>query len=464
MLRPLASILVVLLLLAACGGGDEGGSDASTTSQATTSTSAVEADASTTTSADTTTTTPEPTTTTTASATTDGSTTTTEAAEPVTEADETDWLTIAAGVTIVGFEGENASASNGVRAIDGEPTQIGFSNDASEPVVYVFELPAPTTFTAFSIPDTRNSPGNTTFFGSVEVAGSNTGPEEGFEVLVSNEFVELDEGQEAAHFTPSTSTPVRWIRLTLSGALHVEHEPGKTVVRFTELIGQGAQDPVPMGDRFNGVWELAFLDNPDGSGDLTQLRQDGSRVSGCIGFAMVNGTVTGNVVRLNGIDTRNDRPSAYLFVVGDDGRLRGMESTNNGVFRARIGRVSPEGTTTPCSQSEPEPIACGSVVYVNFDVNSATIRPDSTQVLDDLYEDLGAQEATVVGHTSTEGDADHNQDLSERRAQAVVDELVARGMPADQISSEGRGETEPLVRESDEASRSINRRVEIACG
>ncbi len=410
----------------------------------------------------------------------DESTSTTTLEEPADDPDEpeggelpeeverTDWFTIAEGLTLVSFTGESASASNSIRAMDGAATQIGFGTDDSEPVVYTFELPALTTFDRFAVPDTRNSPGNTTFFGAIEIAGSSTSATDGFEILVSEEFSELPDGEEFAEYSPSSLTPVRWIRLTLSGALRVEpeHDTGNTVVRFSELIGNGTQEIVPLSEAFTGVWELAFADNPDGAGVLTELKQDGAVVAGCVGFASVTGTVTGNVVRLNGVDTRDERPSVYLFVVDGDGRLRGVESTNNGVFRARIGRIAPEGTTTDCSDSAPEPLACGSIVYVNFDVNSAIIRPDSAPVLDDLFAGLSGVDGKILieGHTSTEGTTDHNLDLSERRAQAVVDALVELGLTADRLTSVGKGESEPLVSESDETSRSINRRVEIGCG
>ena len=70
----------------------------------------------------------------------------------------------------------------------------------------------------------------------------------------------------------------------------------------------------------------------------------------------------------------------------------------------------------------------------------------------------------IEGHTSTEGSDTYNQDLSERRAQSVVDDLIQRGIDGGRISALGLGETSPLISpEDDEASRSINRKVEIAC-
>ncbi len=57
-----------------------------------------------------------------------------------------------------------------------------------------------------------------------------------------------------------------------------------------------------------------------------------------------------------------------------------------------------------------------------------------------------------------------NQDLSERRAQAVVADLVARGLDAARLTALGLGETAPLLSpDADESSRAINRRVEVEC-
>jgi OOP family OmpA-OmpF porin len=60
---------------------------------------------------------------------------------------------------------------------------------------------------------------------------------------------------------------------------------------------------------------------------------------------------------------------------------------------------------------------------------------------------------------------EYNQGLSERRAQSVVDDLVARGFDPAAISAIGFGETMPLISpDDDETSRELNRRVEITCG
>ncbi len=68
----------------------------------------------------------------------------------------------------------------------------------------------------------------------------------------------------------------------------------------------------------------------------------------------------------------------------------------------------------------------------------------------------------VYGHTDTRGDAQHNKELSQKRAQAMVRELVARGVPKDDIEAVGMGAEKPLVKPDDTpAKQAKNRRYEI---
>ena len=67
----------------------------------------------------------------------------------------------------------------------------------------------------------------------------------------------------------------------------------------------------------------------------------------------------------------------------------------------------------------------------------------------------------VAGHTCSRGTNAHNQELSQRRAKAVADYLTRQGVDRSRILSVGYGETKPLVRNSSEANRKLNRRVEF---
>ncbi len=68
----------------------------------------------------------------------------------------------------------------------------------------------------------------------------------------------------------------------------------------------------------------------------------------------------------------------------------------------------------------------------------------------------------VSGHTDSSGNAQHNKELSGRRAAVVVRELVAKGIPAGEIESVGMGSEQPLVKPDDTpAKKAKNRRYEI---
>jgi len=68
----------------------------------------------------------------------------------------------------------------------------------------------------------------------------------------------------------------------------------------------------------------------------------------------------------------------------------------------------------------------------------------------------------VSGHTDSTGSAKHNEELSARRAAVVQRELVAKGIPADEIESVGMGSRKPVVKPDDtEAKRARNRRYEV---
>ena len=113
----------------------------------------------------------------------------------------------------------------------------------------------------------------------------------------------------------------------------------------------------------------------------------------------------------------------------------------------------------------------GEGIHINFDsgilfdVNSSNLRAAAQGNLRDLTQSLEDYEGTdvlVVGHTDSTGDADYNQSLSERRADAARNHLVGTGLESDRVTAMGMGETEPVETNDTDAGRQANRRVEIA--
>ena len=80
-------------------------------------------------------------------------------------------------------------------------------------------------------------------------------------------------------------------------------------------------------------------------------------------------------------------------------------------------------------------------------MNSSNLRAAAQGNLRDLTQSLEDYEGTdvlVVGHTDSTGDADYNQSLSERRADAARNHLVGSGLESDRVTAMGMGETEPV--------------------
>ena len=102
---------------------------------------------------------------------------------------------------------------------------------------------------------------------------------------------------------------------------------------------------------------------------------------------------------------------------------------------------------------------------VNFRHNSDMLTHESTLILEVVAKSLKTRplnKLQVVGHTSDDGNANYNLDLSTRRAKAVRDYLVFLGVPADTLSYSGYGEMYPLTSNLTDAGRKLNRRVELA--
>ncbi len=100
---------------------------------------------------------------------------------------------------------------------------------------------------------------------------------------------------------------------------------------------------------------------------------------------------------------------------------------------------------------------------IYFDTDKATLKPESTAALTEVAGLLGARpdlRVFVVGHTDLQGSFAHNQALSEARAQAVLEALVADfGIARERLDSHGVGPLAPKATNANEAGRSLNRRV-----
>lgn len=99
-----------------------------------------------------------------------------------------------------------------------------------------------------------------------------------------------------------------------------------------------------------------------------------------------------------------------------------------------------------------------------FDVDSASLRPESRTTLRDLatnFRQYPDEVFDVEGHTDSTGTSEYNMGLSQRRADSVRTYLLDEGVPGSRINGVGYGETRAKASNNTPEGRQLNRRVEI---
>ncbi len=103
-------------------------------------------------------------------------------------------------------------------------------------------------------------------------------------------------------------------------------------------------------------------------------------------------------------------------------------------------------------------------VEIEFETARAAVHSNSSDLLDKLAEVIKQcpdAKIEIGGHTNSTGSTSYNQALSERRAVAVRDALVARGANAANLSAVGYGESRPIATNATREGRARNRRTEF---
>lgn len=140
----------------------------------------------------------------------------------------------------------------------------------------------------------------------------------------------------------------------------------------------------------------------------------------------------------------------------DEARMRAMSPTErNARLQAELAGTPVRGTDRGLVLTLPDEL---------FDPGSALLRTGATPTLDQVAAALRAhpeRQVLVEGFTDSEGSEPGNLELSARRADAVRQALVARGISPQRIATQGYGEAFPVASNSTFAGRQLNRRVEI---
>ncbi len=204
------------------------------------------------------------------------------------------------------------------------------------------------------------------------------------------------------------------------------------------------------------------------------------------------GNVVGKVV-----DGKTNAPVAgvRLTIIGADGTSHTVTTDSSGAFRlndmkpgevsikaeadkymmtTQTASVKPREDTSTTITLTPRPKVSNVVItkqqimvmqQIHFETDSATIKGDSNSLLTELADAFarnpGIKKVEIQGHTDNTGTAEHNMELSQRRAEAVRDWLVAHGVEASRLTAKGYGQTRPIVPNVTERNRARNRRVQF---
>jgi OOP family OmpA-OmpF porin len=127
---------------------------------------------------------------------------------------------------------------------------------------------------------------------------------------------------------------------------------------------------------------------------------------------------------------------------------------------------APAAPATPPPVAAPVPTAqkVSFAADAFFDFDKAVLKPEGQAKLDELTSKLGTINLEVViavGHTDSVGTDAYNDKLSLRRAEAVKAYMMKKGVEANRVYTEGKGEKQPVADNKDADGRAKNRRVEI---
>lgn len=174
-----------------------------------------------------------------------------------------------------------------------------------------------------------------------------------------------------------------------------------------------------------------------------------------VGGGAAIGAIAGQVI---GHDKKSTAIGAALGALGGYVWSRQMED------KKRQMEAATAGTGTQVSQTADNQLKLSIPNDISFASGKSDIQPRLKPILDQFAQGVNQQasmEVKIVGHTDNTGSDAINQPLSVRRAESARDYLVARGVAASRISTEGRGSREPIADNATEAGRARNRRIDI---
>lgn len=165
----------------------------------------------------------------------------------------------------------------------------------------------------------------------------------------------------------------------------------------------------------------------------------------------------------NNTDARLDRNGQTIWFAIESGRDAYTEVTVLEEKPFQASYKPPQASELKAALDKDGHVA----LYINFDFDKATLRPDAAPVMAQvlaLLKDNPALKLSIVGNTDNVGGHDYNVKLSQARAATVVATLVKDGIAATRLKSSGDGPDKPIADNDSSEGRAKNRRVELVKG
>ncbi|HWO10424.1 MAG TPA: OmpA family protein [Polyangiaceae bacterium] len=251
----------------------------------------------------------------------------------------------------------------------------------------------------------------------------------------------------------------------------VENHGNAEYTELAEVDLNGRRAGPPPVINMNGAYDTNY-------GPI-RFVSEGDRVFGCYDWAasesLIWGTLTGRVARVTWWERRDTeiREGPATFAMSSSGdRIWGVWYEHGSLQGKWDGQRVPKEKGPKCQPATKQPVAeslkrQGRVVLygIHFDTDSDVPRADSQPTLQELLGALQAQpdvRVAIEGHTDATAKDAYNLDLSSRRARAVVEWLVKRGIAQPRLEAKGYGRARPVADNTTTQGRALNRRVEAS--
>jgi outer membrane protein OmpA-like peptidoglycan-associated protein len=342
---------------------------------------------------------------------------------------------------------------------------------ATAPFVFTLALPEKTQLKTVEFDcayDLYNTEGACAKDISVEV--SDASENDGYQKIAD---VSLKEGADNQKFPVTAEVAGRWLRLTIKS-----NHGSKDAFQLNDFRGYGTQlthTPIPD---ISGTYESTL-------GDV-HLKQEGTSLSGCYSYLgrtdnTLEGGIEGRLLKLSYCrycgEANRIRGPAILALSPDGQRFIGLYWTEGSSLNdyggehwdgmrksSEIGNCQGATGVQDRLTKDLEEFGRARVYGINFGSDSDHIKDESKPTLDKIVAVLKSKpdwKITIEGHTDATSTAQHNQELSERRAGSVKNYLTAAGIDGARLTIVGYGATKPVASNDNELGRAQNRRVEL---